>query len=253
LKLAAIYNVWDGDELLEASIKTIQDHVDIVILVLQSVSNYGESHTPIIPLHIHNTDYHMIHYIPIGVTNPHNNPGQDERNKRNMGLDKARELGATHFLHMDCDELYHYFGEMKTEFLEKECNGSVAQMYTYFKKPTLRLQFPDNYYVPFIHKLDVYTQSGGPQTYPFYVDPTRKINTTDVELISSFKMHHFSWVRKDIGRKIRNSTAKNGIERTNILEIYNDPETGAGTYIDPLYRQELIEVPDQFNLSSIFE
>ena len=39
-KLAAIYNVFDGEENLQSSIDSIRKNVDIIIVVQQQVSNF---------------------------------------------------------------------------------------------------------------------------------------------------------------------------------------------------------------------
>ena len=43
MKLGACYNVFDGEELLEASIISIRDNVDFVVVVYQTISNFGYS------------------------------------------------------------------------------------------------------------------------------------------------------------------------------------------------------------------
>ena len=43
MKLGACYNVFDGEELLEASILSIRDSVDFIVIVYQTVSNFGYS------------------------------------------------------------------------------------------------------------------------------------------------------------------------------------------------------------------
>ena len=42
MKLGACYNVFDGEELLESSILSIKDNVDYVVVVYQSISNFGQ-------------------------------------------------------------------------------------------------------------------------------------------------------------------------------------------------------------------
>lgn len=124
-------------------------------------------------------------------------------------------------------------------FLDSGHHGSVCKMWTYFKKPTWRLENPENYYVPFIHRLTINTFVG-PQ-YPFYVDRTRRVNQMDVVELP-FMMHHYSWVRKDINRKVRNSSAKNLSQH---LDEYNTAEVGRRLR---MYDQKLIEVPNYFNI-----
>jgi hypothetical protein len=130
----------------------------------------------------------------------------------------------------------------------------VCKLYTYFKSPTLRFDTPDGYFVPFIHELKPDTFAGDRQ-YPFYVDPTRRINETDVIELPVF-MHHFSWIRKDINRKVRNSSAKRNIERSTLLADCLSDDTKAGSFVKD-YGKSLIEVTDRFQiekaLSSIIQ
>jgi hypothetical protein len=245
MKLAAIYNIWDGIELLQGSVKCLKDHVDVFIIVWQDVSNFGESYSPLadIPLDTFEGAAHKvfpIKYDPVVGAGMFN-----EKKKRNIGLDMARAHGCTHFLHIDCDEYYEDFGKAKELFIQSGKPGSVCKLYTYFKLPTLRFENPDGYFVPFIHELREDTQAGV-RHYPFYVDPTRRINETDVVELPVF-MHHFSWVRKDIEKKCRNSSAKENIENGTMLLDYHSPEVSAGYYVQD-YCQKLVEVPDLFDL-----
>lgn len=245
MRIAAIYNVWDGAELLSGSIRQIIDHISKLIIVYQDVSNFGEAHDPIPDIDrntISDAKVHFIHYKPMW-----NDGGQNERAKRNLGIQKALELGCTHFLHMDCDEYYAEFDIAKKLFIASGARGSVCRLHTYFKKPTLRLDKPEDYYVPFIHELRPDTQAGVKE-YPFYVDPTRRINEKNVVELPVF-MHHYSWVRKDIGRKVRNSTARDNLKRKSYIAEYNK-DLKEGDYLT-CYERTLIEVPDYFNINSI--
>jgi hypothetical protein len=239
MKLAAIWNVWDGDELLQGSINSVIDHVDIIIIVFQTISNFGEAYAPKIP---RGNKIHTICHFPYPSKGKEN-----EIRKRNIGLDKARELGCTHFLHMDCEEYYREFARAKALFIYSDRKGSVCRLNTYFKKPTLCLDRPEDYFVPFIHELRPDTEAGV-RKYPFYVDPTRRINETDVIELPIF-MEHYSWVRKDITRKIRNSTARKNLMNNTYKADY-DRDLKAGDYLK-CYDRTLIEVPDYFNINSM--
>src|SRR5688572_26707671 len=112
MKISAIYNVFDGEEHLPHSMKTIFDHVDLVILVWQNLSNWGETHEPLLqfmtPEDFAGFDYNkiiMVKFDPI----LHMGPMMNERAKRNMGIEIARDKGCTHFFHIDCDEYYEDF------------------------------------------------------------------------------------------------------------------------------------------------
>jgi hypothetical protein len=247
-KLAAIYNVWDGTELLEYSINSVKNHVDLIIIVWQKISNQGEEYNP----------HHEILKVSTNITHMRlfhpelNKTGmENETEKRNIGLDIARSHNCTHFFHIDTDECYKDFGKLKADYFRKEelkptTDGSVLRILTYFKKPIWSLEESDNYLVPFIHKLKPEITTGIHNTYPHYVDPTRRINASDVFQINGY-MHHYSWVRKDIERKIRNSSAKQNIQRSKLLSDYNNPELGPGYFLKD-YGQKLIEVPNYFNI-----
>jgi hypothetical protein len=244
MKLAAIYNVWDGVELLRGSMNCIKGHVELIIIVWQDVSNFGESYNPIPDIDLSGFSRVILQkYTPVP-----GNGMMNEKSKRNLGLDIARREGCTHFLHMDCDEYYEDFGKAKELFIESGKPGSVLKLMTYFKLPTLRFENPDNYFVPFIHELTEKTEAGA-RDYPFWTDPTRRINVSEVVELPVF-MHHFSWVRLDIERKARNSSAKKNIENSFLMEDYRS-EVGTGSYIRD-YQQKLIEVEDIFRINQVF-
>lgn len=246
-KLASIFNVYDGCELLEKSINQVYDHCDMVIIVYQTVSNFGDKWNPLPEIeHLNERPkVILVKYDPTIEWGGNLN----ERAKRNLGIDFARDNHCTHFLGMDVDEFYEDFGECKRLHFESGHKGSVCRMQTYFKKPTLMFDRPEEYYVPFIHELNEDTKSGS-STYKFYVDPTRAINQSDVVELPFF-MHHYSWVRKDIMRKARNSSAQGIIRNPIIMNDYNSPELGPGYFLAN-WNRNLVEAPDRFGLSGIF-
>lgn len=243
MKLAAIYNVWvDSLELLRGSIECVREHVDLIVIVYQDTSNYGELSFELLPklrkmIALPNVEF--VHYTPLADQSASFN----EKFKRNFGLDLARQHRCSHFLMMDCDEYYQDFGAAKRAFEISGYDGSVLRLHTYFKKPTLMLAEDEKYYVPFIHRLRAGTVAGEGK-YPYYVDPTRKINEQNVVMLSHY-MHHFSWVRKDIDMKIRNSSAKANIEVSHLREDWEKAE--AGMFVRD-YRTHLVEVPNIFNI-----
>jgi len=245
-KLAAIYNCYDGVELLEKSIEQIYDHCDLIIIVYQTISNFGEQWSPLPEIeHLSYDKTILVKYDPTIEWG-----GQlNERAKRNLGIDFARDNHCTHFIGMDVDEFYEDFGECKRLYFQSGAKGSVCRMQTYFKKPTLIFDRPEDYYVPFIHELNEDTRSGS-SSYKFYVDPTRAINQSDVIELPFF-MHHFSWVRKDIMLKARNSSAQGIIKNSVIMKDYNSSELGPGYFLAN-WNRTLVEVSDRFGLSEIF-
>lgn len=242
MRLAAIYNVFDGVELLNGSINCIKDHVDLVIIIHQEESNFGEKYNGL-------EEYPLeegVRFI-IKKYNPIQHGGfYNETQKRNEGLAIARQAACTHFFHIDVDEYYEDFTAAKQQYIDSGKAGSACRLFTYFKKPTLRFETEDGYYVPFIHELKSGINAGALQ-YPYHADPTRRINETDVALLD-VHMHHFSWVRKDIERKARNSSARKNISRGTIMEDYKNQDVGPGFYVRD-FDKKLIEVPNQFNIN----
>ena len=240
-QLAAIYNAFDGIELLRGSMSTVK--ADHFIIVWQDVSNFGERYNPLPEIEEAIKDFsnvHLIQYNP-EVTKGYKTGMVNEARKRNLGIQKAIKLNCTHFLILDVDEYHPEFELAKQAYLYSGKEGSVLPMWTYFKSPTLRLERPETYYVPFIHKLTKDSRVGNYIEYPYRVDHTRAVNTKSVSLLDHY-MHHYSWVRRDITLKARNSSARHLAQH---LEDYHNAK--AGMYLG-CYAQKLIEVPNDLSI-----
>lgn len=253
MKLCAIYNVWDDWDLLHYSVKNIYPLVDGVIVVASTKSNYGEVSE--IPERVKWTNLSGLN-ISLYVREPQfTHPMNSETDKRNYGLQVAKNEGYTHFLTCDSDEFYNpqEFMKAKERFnLEPELDGLVCQLQCYFKRPTLTIGI-ESTRVPFIHKLTPTIKHEFNRHYPFAwegrdirIDPTRSLNiNSGVQFTTEVTMHHMSHIRKDYAKKIRNSTAKANIERSTILEDLENAKPG---YFCKFYQKTLHEVPDYFNL-----
>lgn len=248
MKLACILNAWDGVELLRYSLASVAPHVDIIIIVYQTISNFGEQFdpTPEIVDAIYacgcQDKTELTCFIP-----PSDAGFENEIAKRNIGIRIARRHDCTHFFFQDVDECWEDFAGAKQEYIDSGCEGSIAPIYTYFKRPTWRLAEKDNYAVPFIHVLQSYTAAGWPK-YGHYVDPTRGVECKTIHTLSRY-MHHFSYVRRDIERKCRNSSARANIAKSHLLASYGSPDVGPGYYVTD-FRQSLIEVTNLFNIET---
>ena len=250
MKLIAIYNVWgDSLELLRGSIAQLRESVDYVLIVAQEISNAGEIDKKVYPRCNDLIDDHLVDrvitYEPVCVSLLKN-----ETAKRQLGIDWAKQNGYTHFIHMDSDEYYHVndFEAAKIEFLKSGLTGSFIDLWTYYKEPTLRLSKKESYFVPFIHKINVNTKCGIAYrlNYGVAVDPSRAINSPKIGFLKSVSMHHFSYIRRDIAKKLRNSTAKSRIDNQRVLDEYQIAK--AGTHLHTLFNDVLVEVPNTFNI-----
>ena len=107
MKLGVSYNLFDGEELLESSIKSIRTNVDFISVVYQTVSNFGnpcnEELEPLLEsLHKEGLIDELFEYRPNINKGGHYN----EIRKRNIGLTLSEGDGCTHHMAMDSDEFY---------------------------------------------------------------------------------------------------------------------------------------------------
>jgi len=245
MQLVAIYNVWADWEFLKYSLKNITPLVDGIIIIGSDRSNYGEI-SPIPEWVLDSTNFFL--------REPQSrNARESETDKRNYGLLKAKQIGFTHFLTLDADELYEpeSFLKAKARFLNEDLAGLVCPTRVYFGSPNLTIGF-DGTRVPFIHKLTSRITHGLNKHYPhawdgrIRVDPTRQLNiNSGVEYTEDVICEHYSWCRGDYEKKIRNSTARTNLERSCIL---NDLELAASGVYCNYYQKTLIECENTFNL-----
>jgi hypothetical protein len=243
----ASINFWDSGELLPFAVQNWHKLGIDVIIVYSDKSNYFK--------HADNTEYLKSPQFKDCIIVQHEprpgwSPMDNERSKRQAGLTKARESGFTHIITADCDEFYEPFQ------VDYEADGTVVQCQTYFKLPTLTIGL-DRTLVPFVHKITPNLAYAFNTRYPFAfdgtgirIDPTRQFNISrGVTFNGEIIMHHLSWCRVDVETKIKNSTARNNIERSSILQDWKDAKAGS---FCKYYNTVLKECPDKFGLKSLF-
>lgn len=253
MKLAAIINYWsDCDGLLEHCIDSAAKWADHIIVVFSIKSNYGE--VGVEPLCIDLPWLVFRNFEPDLKLSPRDN----ETNKRNHGLKCAKLFLCTHFVSMDADEFYHAQAVKKAKeiFTDKDVTGLVVPCETRFGKPWLSIGL-DTTLVPFIHILKDTTEHCFNRSYPYAwidgnirIDPTRSLNnqTGIVRLDWPVIMTHMSWVRRDFGLKIRNSTARANIERSTIL---NDLACAKEGYFCQFYGKTLVRTNVDFGIPDL--
>ena len=248
MKLAAIYNAWDGIELLPYSIASIRNHVDVIIIVWQERSNWGELNPEIRQWLDRSNSYDIHIQMEPG-------PGlgstrfamKHETAKRQAGINKAIELGCTHFIGMDTDEIYRpsEFGLGKLVAKANPTTSYAVPIQVYYKSPTLCLDKIDTTYVPFICPLPANT---GMRKTDILIDPTRRTSDS-YTILPNVIMHHYSWVRiNGVESKTRNSTARNNIHnRPKLIEEWDNAEEG--TVLREIYPgYTLIKTANEFHV-----
>lgn len=249
-RLCAIFCVWgDSNDLIDYAIDNILPCVDGVIIIYSNTSNFGN----------YKEFYSSIDDFKIKPFNWEPNlsymPHYNETAKRQFGLDKAKELGFTHFIMMDGDEFYHdhEFIQDKKLVYENDLNGIVHKLKVLFKKPTLMCD--DHTLVNGICKLTPSTKTGNyrqPLAYDAdgnaHIDPCRRLNVTSGFQMSEHYMYHASWIRSDYELKIKNSSARNNLSKSTIYEDLYKADVGV---YNEFYRQTLQSCPNYFNLPEL--
>jgi hypothetical protein len=106
--------------------------------------------------------------------------------------------------------------------------------------------------VPHIHKLTPTIKHEFNRRFPYAwnngqikIDPTRSLNINSGVKWDDVVMHHYSWVRDDYQRKIRNSTARSNLERSTILQDLLHAKEG---YYCEFYRKSLVPATVDFGI-----
>lgn len=212
-KLGVSYNVFDGIELLESSIKSIRKNVDYINVVFQTVSNYGEEaeNNSIKILNRLKTlkliDNIIIYHPDLNISSSLN-----ELKKRQTGLEDCLRHKCTYFLNMDTDEYYleDQFFKAKMFIFKNNISCSACQMYYYIKSPNYKFIEPRrSTYVPFICRINNRTKLEFDIKSFCLVDPTRMVSSKGRIWMFApdfIAMHHMAFVRKDLEKKFRNSS-----------------------------------------------
>ena len=118
------------------------------------------------------------------------------------------------------------FDASKEIILSGEFDSSACQMVTYYKSGSYRLEPKEEYYVPFIYKINPGVEFILNNPFPVLVDPTRRMGPGKCKIFTrnELEMHHMSFVREDLRIKLSNSSAKGSFEDkiNKIVDYYNN-------------------------------
>jgi hypothetical protein len=256
MKLCAILNVWeDTAEFIEPFIANTMKYCNGIIIIASTKSNYGEVSEDYIP------EIDSIIKLYANIRIEFYSPAlyyalHCETDKRNYGLNIARQEGYTHFITCDTDEFYdpEEVNQAKKEFHEKpSLAGLVCRTKVYVKSPTLTIGY-DTTLVPFIHKITPGLKHEFNRLYPFAwkgkdirIDPSRSLNINSRVDMCDVTMHHYSHVRKDYAKKIRNSTARANLQRHKNL-VQNFLHLKEGDIFELYPNRPLVREQARFNI-----
>lgn len=245
-KLGISYSVWDGEELLEQSIQQIRPVADYINVVWQRLSWHGQECSPdlesvLLHLKAKGLIDEIIYFEPdLSII-----PAYNEVAKRNVGLTAAYKAGCTHFMTMDTDEFYDtkQFSDAWHDIIERNLSHTAVNIVAYIT-PTLRNSEYEDFFVPFIYKIKKHQKlrlACFKYHTPCLVDPTRQMPLRFFHrfcMLGGIVMHHMTCVRKDIYKKVCNSSysvsERDKQELQNRCQISQSQKTAgidAGKYI----------------------
>ena len=194
IKLGISVNVFDGYEMLEMNLRFVRPFSENISIVYQEVSNN---------LAVENKKIEeVVLYLKreklvddVILYNPRNIYSLQEKEcqKRNIGLQLAKEKGCTHFLSMDADELY--LPALFEEVIKDEGKQDVyfSRIRTYYKFSEVFYDESPEFLVPFIQKIKN-SKFAGITPRKHLLDATR-ILPYETSTILKGIMHHFSYIR----------------------------------------------------------
>ena len=245
MKLGAAYNLFDCEELLEASIRSIRPEVDFVVVVYQRVSNFGmQCSSDLMPtlrrLRSEGLVDELLEYAP-RVFSPEEKKAlvsrratdahlggvsvedvgdqfMNELTKRELGRQACATRGCNYFMSLDADECYlaPQLRAVKELALAQNYECVACYMRYFFKWPTQEMVPPDDENcVPVLYRIAPHMAFRLACPYPCLVDPTRKLENCDRLHVAErgvIEMHHFSYVRRNIRAKLLNSSSRHNYE-----------------------------------------
>lgn len=246
-KLGVTINAFDASELLEPLITEIRDQVDWIAAIWQKRSYWKN---PMSKADMNEVtrlkDLGLIDELIEFKPNFAKYSREQECDKRNMGIDIAKQRGMSHILNIDADEFYDadQFRYAKNKVNEKGYTITYCSYVNYYRDFYHYLVYPFRPFVPFIHSTYFKYTYQGPAPGP--TDPTRRINNphnlgTYIFEDNEIRMGHAAWIRRDIRKKLVNWSAKNHFKKSLIdraVERWENWEEGQDAIM-------LFNVPDK--------
>ena len=259
---------FEGIEHIKNITYEIRELVDTIVICLQKESYHGE------PIHQEDVDLanQLLEYgyvddiIWFKATDLHTEEGNAgprwiETDKRNFILDYLENtVKCSHSLVIDSDEFYDKEDfEYAKNLLDKDESARVSycQYINYYRDYSHVLVWPFLAYVPFITESSFrfHFENG---TFTLPSDPTRRYVTDSsvtpkILAFDIIKMHHLSWIRIDIDKKLHNWSAKRYFQKDELHNAilnryynYVDGQNAIITFNVPNYNVCVNRLPKQY-------
>ena len=201
-KLGVTYSLFNGEEILPYSLKTIRKNVDYINVVYQKKSWTGtdclnDLEDKLKKMLDEGLIDNIIEYkVPDNVNT--NKKTKLVLEKKNQGLKDLKRHNCTHCMIMDVDELYdsEEFIVAKKFVIENNISHSACNLYDYRYYPEIRSRDVAKYCVPFIFKLRFWSRLSEHFIMPVKVDRLRTISYWKLfdkfYFLNNVIMHHMT-------------------------------------------------------------
>ena len=252
MKLSVSYNFFNGEEHLEKSISSIRNVVEHISIVFQKTSNSGEEmSTSAFETIARIRDQKLVESFHEYEPDLSTSRGNNEINKRKIGLAIAKKERCTHFFTMDADEFYREKEILaaKDFIIKNNITSSSVNTFFHLKRPIWRAKDITN--CAFISKVNWFTKIAN-IPYPVeMIDSTRKIRVFPLRHHhfneNVVAMYHMNFIRRDIDNKLRNSTTTDRLFLNRVAENIKDWVEGTPFVFPNKGTFELRKVPNEFD------
>ena len=260
MRFGVSYNIFNGEEHLIPSIKSIRDSVDYINLVVQYVSNnYSNASEKLFEVLKEIRTSGLVNEI-IEYTPTNQAPQLNEYQKRVIGFNSARDNGIDYFATMDADEYYfsYQLNQAKRFLISNSISCAVVPTFLHIKRPIYRSKLRDTTDVCFFTRINHTTKLAFGAPFNANVDPTRRLITSDPNLYffkeNELAMMHMNLVRQDhLKSKLENTpSSKNTKFIKAVKKAYETWEYGNLLEFPGKPQMEIIKVQDFFQIDHLF-
>jgi|GEM_PF-1112176 len=241
---------YEGTEHLRTIIAELRPHVDEIALLTSETSYLGEPIGPLDKAEIQallaeglvdaEVAFPYMAHLPVR---------EQETVRRNQGLAYFQSRGIGYALICDSDEFYKADQFSRAKAVVREWLPQAVYCYyeNYYKFKNCKL-LDDCFSIPRVVPLLVSTSQRFKYDIPFKhpSDPTRRMDTDFTMTFSKefVTMHHWSWIRSDIRKKINNWSSRDFFPKQEIDEMID-------YYLRFDERQTYVRVPHKIRKNKI--
>jgi hypothetical protein len=250
IKIGMAINIFEGAEHMRDILLEVRDLVDVVAILLQRESYNG---IPIdkedLRLVLEAKESGLVDDIIEFARIPWLPAREQETVKRNQGQAYMAAKGCDYGIVIDSDEFYAHdeFAAAKKIVRDNLMEATYCYYINYYKDKQHVLE--DDCYdaprgVPFLCRTNLRFIHDMPINIP--TDATRRIHAKQISLLprETCVMHHWSWVRNDVSKKINAWSSRAWFSDADFNEMKADWENYDGT-------QETVTVPHKLKKNKI--